>query len=140
LHDTIRKKVTGPRPAAAPSRQRTPALPPTPTSARWHHSRHLASNLQTVEDTVLPSYVEGLRAEGRDIPLDVVRRAHALHLMLLTGLSTLPFEHLGTDPTPALHHMATDRATIARFALDLLEATDPTRRHLNTPMAHSPAT
>lgn len=85
-----------------------------------------ASNLQAVEDAVLPSYVEGLQAEGRDIPLDVVRRAHALHLMLFTGLSALPFEQLGTDPTPALHHMAADRATIARFSLDLLDATEPT--------------
>lgn len=86
--------------------------------------RQQASTLQTVENTILPSYVEGLRAEGCEIALDVVRRAHALHLMLFTGLSTLPFEHLGAQPTPTLHQMAADRATIARFSLDLLEATE----------------
>ncbi len=100
-----------------------------------------ASTLQAIEDAVLPSYVEGLKAEGRDIPPDVVRRAHALHLMLFTGLSALPFEHLGTDPTPALHHMAADRASIARFSLDLLDATEPAHRHSKkTSMAPSPAT
>lgn len=86
--------------------------------------RRRASTLSTIEDTILPSYVEGLRAEGCEIALDVVRRAHALHLMLFTGLSTLPFEHLDTQPTPALHQVAADRAAIARFSLDLLEATE----------------
>lgn len=102
--------------------------------------RQPASTLQTVEDAVLPSYVEGLRAEGLEIPLDVVRRAHALHLMLFTGLSTPPFEHLGTDPTPALHRVAADRAAIARFSLDLLDATELTHRHTSAPLTHSPAT
>ncbi len=94
--------------------------------------RQPVSNLQTVEDAILSSYLEGLRVQGRDIPLDVVGRAHALHLMLFTGLSTPPFEHLDTDPTPALHHMATDRATIARFTLDLLDATEPTQTRAKT--------
>lgn len=86
--------------------------------------RRQASTLQSVENTILPPYVEGLRAEGCEIPRDVVRRAHALHLMLFTGLSTLPFEHLDTPPTPTLHQMAADRAAIARFSLDLLDATE----------------
>lgn len=54
--------------------------------------------------------------------------------MLFTGLSTLPFEHLGTDPTPALHEAAADRAAIARFSLDLLDATEPTRRRASAGM------
>lgn len=86
--------------------------------------RQQASTLRAVEDMILPSYIQGLRAEGCEIAVDVVRRAHALHLMLFTGLSALPFEHLGTQPTSALHHIADDRAAIARFSLDLLEATE----------------
>lgn len=97
--------------------------------------RQAASTLPTVEDAVLPSYVEGLRAEGLELPLDVVRRAHALHLMLFTGLSTPPFEHLGADPTPALHRVAAERAAIARFSLDLLDATEPTPGRVSAPMA-----
>ncbi len=99
--------------------------------------RQQACTLQVVEDTILPSYVEGLRAEGCEIPLDVVRRAHALHLMLFTGLSTLPFEHLGTEPTPALHQVAADRAAIARFSLGLLDATEPTRGRVSVPLTPS---
>lgn len=90
--------------------------------------RQLSSTLQTVENAILPPYVEGLHAEGCEVTLDVVRRAHALHLMLFTGLSTLPFEHLDEPPTQTLHRIAADRATIARFSLDLLEATDPSGR------------
>lgn len=86
--------------------------------------RRQACTLATTEDAILPSYVEGLNAEGCKIALDVVRRAHALHLMLFTGPSALPFEHLGTQPTPTLHQIAAERAAIARFSLDLLDATE----------------
>jgi hypothetical protein len=81
------------------------------------------ADLTQVEDTILESYVAGLRAEGCDIPLSVVRRAHALQLLLFTGFSTLPVEHLGAEPTPDLHQIAAERAKIARFSLGLLEAT-----------------
>ena len=88
-----------------------------------------ACTLQAIEDTIVPAYVQGLHAEGCTIPLDVVRRAHALQLMVFTGLSTLPFEHLAIPPTATLHHIAADRASIARFSLDLLDQTQthPTR-------------
>ena len=43
--------------------------------------------------------------------------------MLFTGLSTLPFEQLDQEPTPELHRVAAERAAIARFSLDLLDAT-----------------
>jgi hypothetical protein len=82
-----------------------------------------ASLLGETEDACLPAYVAGLRAEGLDLSLDLVRRAHALQLLIFTGLSTLPFEHLGAPPTPELHALAADRARIARFSLDLVETT-----------------
>lgn len=100
--------------------------------------RQSTSTLQAVEEAILPSYIEGLCAEGRDVPLDVVRRAHALHLMLFTGLSTLPLEHLDTDPTPALHTLAVNRASIARFSLDLLDGTELTRHRVKTPTFNAP--
>jgi hypothetical protein len=85
--------------------------------------RRTADDLADVEDTILPAYVEGMRAEGDTTPADVVRRSHALQLMIFTGLSCLPFEHLGSEPTPELHHLAAQRSGIARFSLDLLDAT-----------------
>ena len=82
-----------------------------------------ASSLGSIEDAILPAYAEGVRAEGVEITHDALRRAHALHLMLFTGLSTLPLEHLDAPLTPELLAMAAERAEIARFALDLLDAT-----------------
>jgi phosphotransferase family enzyme len=82
-----------------------------------------AASLAEVEGVIVPAYVEGLRAEGCDIPESVVRRAHALHLMVFVGLSTLPFEHLDAPVTPELEHVTAERAAIARFSLDLLAQT-----------------
>ncbi len=79
--------------------------------------------LADVEAAVVPAYVEGLRAEGSDIAVDVVRRAHALQLLVFSGLSALPFEFLDRPPDEALHRTAQDRAAIARFSLDLVDAT-----------------
>jgi hypothetical protein len=86
--------------------------------------RRPASLLDETEDACLPAYVDGLRAEGLDLSPDVVRRAHALQLLIFTGLSTLPFEHLGQPLTPELHALAIARAAIARFSLDLVESTE----------------
>jgi len=85
--------------------------------------RQSGDDLAAVEAAILAGYMAGLRAEECWIPDDVVRRAHALQLMLFTGLSTLPLEHLDQEPTPELHHVAAQRASIARFSLDLLAAT-----------------
>lgn len=73
--------------------------------------------------TCLTSYVEGLAAEGVEIAEQVVRRAHALQLLLFTGFSALPFELLGAEPTEQVRAMAATRATIARYVLDLVDQT-----------------
>ena len=80
-----------------------------------------SSSLADVESVIVPAYVEGLRAEGCDISESVVRRAHAVHLMVWVGLSTLPFEHLDAPVTSELEHVADERAATARFSLDLLQ-------------------
>ena len=82
-----------------------------------------SAGLADLEEACLTAYVEGLRAEGSAIDADVVRRAHALQLLVFTGYSTLPWEHLGEEPTPELHALAAERAALARFSLDLLDAT-----------------
>ena len=40
----------------------------------------------------------------------------------MTGLSCVPWEHLGAPPSPALARWP-DRAAIARFCLDRVDAT-----------------
>jgi len=85
--------------------------------------RRDVGDLARLDDLLVASYVEGLRAEGCALPLVDVRRAHALHLMLFTGLSTLPFEYLEAPVTPELEHLVAQRAAIARHCLRLLEET-----------------
>jgi hypothetical protein len=44
-------------------------------------------------------------------------------MLIFSGLSAIPIEHLGAEPSPALHRIAADRAAAARFMLDLADAT-----------------
>lgn len=81
------------------------------------------SDLAGRGEACLASYVDGLAAEGLDLDLATVRRAHALHLLVFSGLSAIPFEHLDAEPTDALRAMAATRAAIARHALDLVDQT-----------------
>lgn len=85
--------------------------------------RRGSDDLAQVDDAIFSGYMAGLRAEECWIPDDVVRRAHALQLMIFTGLSTLPFELLDAEPAPELQRVAEHRAAIARFSLDLVDAT-----------------
>ncbi len=84
-----------------------------------------ASELPTLESACLPAYVDGLRAEGVDVDLDLVRRAHALMMLLFTGLSALPVELLDGPPSEEKLRIARERAGAARFMLDLADATAP---------------
>jgi len=86
--------------------------------------RRPAATLPELEGACLPAYVEGLRCEGVDVDAATVARAHALHLMLFTGLSAALTGPPRTDAEPAdLAHEARERAAISRFCLGLVEAT-----------------
>ena len=71
----------------------------------------------------MTAYVAGLRDEGCEVPEAQVRRGHALCLLLMTGLSTAPFD-LFEGPINAETQPDRGRPrALARYALDLLEAT-----------------
>ena len=92
--------------------------------------RGRADTLAETEAAIVPAYVEGLRAEGCDVPLSAVRRAHALQLAIFSGISAVPFDLLPRwdDATaPTLLAVARNRAAVARFSLDLLDATRSAR-------------
>ena len=92
--------------------------------------RGRADTLAETEAAIVPAYVEGLRAEGCDLPLSAVRRAHALQLAIFSGISAVPFDLLPRwdDATAtALLAVARNRAAVARFSLDLLDATRSAR-------------
>jgi thiamine kinase-like enzyme len=84
--------------------------------------RQPASTVPETDAAIVAAYVEGLRAEGCDIPESTVRRAHALQLLLFTGLSSVPVEFFDAPPTPALERLAADRAEVAAYSLDLVGA------------------
>lgn len=84
--------------------------------------RRSSATLAETDAVVVPAYVEGLHAEGRDIDEATVRRAHALQTYLFNGVSALPFDELGHDPESLLA-LAAERAEVARFCLDRVDAT-----------------
>jgi Phosphotransferase enzyme family len=83
-----------------------------------------AAELAALEEACLPEYVRGLRAEGCDTPLAVVRRAHALLMLLFWGLTAPPVEVVVGAPSPGAA-AAHERASAAGFVLDLVDATAP---------------
>lgn len=85
--------------------------------------RRAATCLWRTEEDCFAAYVEGLRDEGCDAPTAQVRRAHALLMLIYTGLSSFPLEHLPHEPTPERHRIAAERAAMARFILDLVDQT-----------------
>ena len=88
--------------------------------------RRSPSLLAETEAAIVPAYVAGMSDEDLVVDERTVRRSHALLLMIFTGFSALPFEQIGSTPPELLPTLAADRATLARFCLDLVEATAPT--------------
>jgi hypothetical protein len=72
--------------------------------------------LDELDERCVTAYARGLAAEGCDVPLDVVRRAHALQLFLFSGISSLPDEGMSPEQVAA-------RAALARHSVDLLDRT-----------------
>lgn len=87
--------------------------------------RRPTSELPDAEAAVLPAYVAGLASEGMVLDARVVERAHAVAMMIFSGLSGYPFEHLDKKPTPDLLALAHERAAASRICLDVLEGTVP---------------
>ena len=82
-----------------------------------------ADELVDLDRRCLMAYVEGLRDEGCDVPLQVVRRAHALVMLIFCGLSAPPIEVLFGGPSPGGLDVVRQRAAAARFVLDLVDDT-----------------
>ncbi len=82
-----------------------------------------ADDLAELDEAIVAAYVAGLRAEGCEIPEEQVRRGHALCLLLMTGLSTVPFDLFEGPIDDRTMKVAADRAALARYALGLLDTT-----------------
>ncbi len=84
-----------------------------------------AADLIDLDELCLAAYVRGLAAEGCHIPVAVVRRVHALLMLLFAGLTAVPIELLFGMPPPGAADVVRERAAAATFVLDLVEATSP---------------
>jgi hypothetical protein len=84
-----------------------------------------AQGLAELDEAIVTAYVDGLRAEGCGVPEAAVRRAHALTLLLMSGLSAVPFDLFDGPVDERTTRIAADRAALARFSLDLLAASSP---------------
>ena len=82
-----------------------------------------AEILPAMDRACTAGYVDGLRAEGCDVDAVEVRRAHALLMLLFSGLSAIPFELLDSAPTADGERVASNRASAARYILDLVDDT-----------------
>jgi hypothetical protein len=83
-----------------------------------------AEGLAELDEAIVTAYVAGLRAEGCQVPEVQVRRSHALCLLIMTGLSAAPFDLFERPLDEHTIRLAADRAAIARYALDLVAATE----------------
>lgn len=85
--------------------------------------RRPAATLAETDAAIVPEYVQGLAAEGMVVDPTRVTRLHALQMLLFSGLSSMPFEHLETPSSPQLDTLAADRAALATYCLDMVERT-----------------
>jgi len=85
--------------------------------------RGSAGDLPAIDESCTAAYIEGLRAEGCEVPAAVVRRGHALLMLIFSGLSAIPFELLAEAPTDGTRHIAAERAVALRYMLDLVDDT-----------------
>lgn len=85
--------------------------------------RRGSEDLAELDEALVTAYVAGLRAEGCEVPEQQVRRGHALCLLLMSGLSSVPFDLFDGPVTDETRQIAADRAQLARHALELVEGT-----------------
>jgi hypothetical protein len=98
-------------------------------------ARRDADDLPELAEACLTAYAAGLADEGLQVTDVVLRRSHAVSLMLFNGLPSLPTEMVaeadrldaagGPDEEQrhAWDHWSAQRAGIARYALDVLSQT-----------------
>jgi hypothetical protein len=94
--------------------------------------RRPAQAFPELEDACLPAYVQGLRDEGCTTPVHQVRRAHAIATTIFHAIPSIPYEHRTAEGGPELQTLFAHRAAMARYILDLLDATDEEHRHAAT--------
>ena len=86
-----------------------------------------AAHLAELDEACLDAYVRGLAAEGCDMPINAVRRTHALLMLLFAGLTAVPIELLFGGKPPGDVDVVRERAAAAEHVLDLVETSAAAR-------------
>ena len=86
-----------------------------------------AAQLPDLDELCLDAYVRGLASEGCDVPLDLVRRVHALLMLLFAGLTAVPIELLFGRGAPGGVEVVRERAAAAEHVLDLVDTSADSR-------------
>jgi hypothetical protein len=82
-------------------------------------------DVAALDRVLVEAYTAGLADEGLPCDVDVVRRAHAVSMVLFGALPAVPVDMLDDPDDERLHALCTARAALASFSLDLLDATAP---------------
>ncbi len=84
------------------------------------HSGELGVDaLPALHETILDGFVEGLRRESCDVPVEDVRFAFDTALVVRSAFQSLPLERLDEPVTPELAAFAARRVELTRYLVDL---------------------
>ena len=84
-----------------------------------HAGQMPASDLGAAHEVLIPSFAQGLKEAGVDLPEEEIYYGYVGSLLVRAGFTSIPFEALGSPPTPELAASFRDRAAMTRFILDL---------------------
>lgn len=85
--------------------------------------RRAGTGLADLDAAITAAWIAGAAQEGLVLDPGVVRRAHAVATMLMSGLSAIPLELLGCEETPSSRALFEARAALAAYCLEQLERT-----------------
>jgi hypothetical protein len=78
-----------------------------------------ADRLPEVHEVLAPAFLESYLSYGATATADDVLQGYVGSLLIRSGLSSLPYELLGAEPSPALAVTFQERAALTRFIVDL---------------------
>ncbi|MVA76262.1 phosphotransferase [Auraticoccus sp. F435] len=84
-----------------------------------------AAELAELDQVCLQEYHRGLAEEGHEVDIEVLRRCHALLMLMWFGLTAVPLEVLFGLPAPGGAAVVQERARAAATVLDLVDSTVP---------------
>jgi hypothetical protein len=78
-----------------------------------------AECLPEVHEAIVAAFAESYLSHGATASADDVLQGYVGSLLIRSGLSSLPYEHLGAEPSPELVVRFQERAALTRFIVDL---------------------